>query len=110
MPKSPVITTNEEADLAPGKEKPYRISTGFGFYLHITPTGLKSWRYSYNQGKSRHTLVLGHFPEMSLETAYLYKQKCVQCLKDKIDPKTFMQLKGTSLDPVLQEKADKHDS
>ncbi|MEA3390432.1 MAG: integrase arm-type DNA-binding domain-containing protein [Pseudomonadota bacterium] len=47
----------------------YRLSDSLGLYLHVTPTGHKSWRLGYWFAKVKKRLVLGSYPEMSLAQA-----------------------------------------
>lgn len=65
--------TDETAFDTPAKGKPYKISTGQGFYLFITKTGKKSWKYDYTIFGKRQTIMLGYFPDMNLEQAKKWK-------------------------------------
>ena len=52
----------------PGFE-PYKLTTGRGFYLLVTPAGGKLWRYDYRFNGKRKTAALGAFPDVSLKEA-----------------------------------------
>ncbi|MGE4338012.1 MAG: tyrosine-type recombinase/integrase [Pigmentiphaga sp.] len=54
--------------LRPGAS-PIKVSDGGGLFLHVRPSGVKTWRYSYRHGGKQKTVVLGRFPELSIEMA-----------------------------------------
>ncbi|MBM9514370.1 tyrosine-type recombinase/integrase [Desulfogranum marinum] len=49
--------------------KAYKLADGKGLYLHISKTGKKTWRYRYRFDGKETTLVLGEFPQVTLEVA-----------------------------------------
>jgi hypothetical protein len=51
------------------EKKPYKIADGKGLYFHIAPSGKKTWRYRFEIAGKESTIVLGTYPEMSLEAA-----------------------------------------
>ncbi|MCK9514159.1 MAG: Arm DNA-binding domain-containing protein [Pigmentiphaga sp.] len=55
-------------NLRPGAS-PIKISDGGGLHLHVRPSGVKTWRYSYRHEGKQKTVVLGRFPELSIEMA-----------------------------------------
>ena len=55
--------TRKTAENAKPGAKPYKLSTGRGFYLLIMPAGGKLWRYDYRLDGKRKTAALGSFPE-----------------------------------------------
>ena len=61
--------THKTAENAKPGEKPYKLSTGRGFYLLVMPTGGKLWRYDYRLDGKRKTAALGSFPGVSLKEA-----------------------------------------
>lgn len=61
--------THKTAENAKPGDKPYKLSTGRGFYLLIVPTGGKLWRYDYRLDGKRKTAALGSFPDVSLKEA-----------------------------------------
>lgn len=61
--------THKTAENAKPGGKPYKLSTGRGFYLLVVPTGGKLWRYDYRLDGKRKTAALGSFPNVSLKEA-----------------------------------------
>lgn len=57
--------THKTAENAKPGDKPYKLSTGRGFYLLVMPTGGKLWRYDYRFDGKRKTAALGSFPDVS---------------------------------------------
>jgi len=51
------------------KNKAYKLADGHGMHLHISTTGIKSWRYRYRIAGKESTFTLGQYPEMTLEKA-----------------------------------------
>ena len=51
------------------KDKAYKLTDGYGMHIHVSPTGLKSWRYRYRIAGKESTFSLGKYPEMTLEKA-----------------------------------------
>ena len=47
----------------------YRLPDGGGLHLFVTPSGVRSWRWRFEQGGREKTLVLGRYPAMSLTEA-----------------------------------------
>ncbi len=54
---------------AKATEKAHKLSDGNGLYLHIAPSGRKTWRYRYRYKGKESTVVLGEYPKTSLEVA-----------------------------------------
>lgn len=50
-------------------DKPLKISDGGGLFLWVSPTGAKSWRWSYRYNGKQQTQVFGPYPEISLARA-----------------------------------------
>lgn len=63
------MLTDAHVKRAVPRDKPYKLSDRDGMYLHVAPTGTKSWRYDYRDGPRRQTLTLGRFPEIPLKRA-----------------------------------------
>lgn len=68
------------------KDKPYKIRDGRGLYLHIAPNGRKTWRYRYRFAGSETTMVLGEYPEISLENARVKHTDAKRLLKAGKNP------------------------
>ena len=60
------------------KKKPYRLFDGHGFYLEVSPTGGKLWRWKYRNGPKEKRLSLGTYPNVSLKAA---RDKCYVALE-----------------------------
>lgn len=60
---------DEQAHAAEPREKPYRLSAGFGLWLKVMPTGNKLWSYRYRYQQRETSLALGAFPKMSTAAA-----------------------------------------
>ncbi len=72
----PAYTVKEEAMLtdtkiraAKGREGAYKLADRDGLYLHVAPSGSKSWRFDYRLAGKRETLTIGRYPDVSLEQA-----------------------------------------
>lgn len=76
------------------QEKPYKIPDGKGLYLHISKAGKKTWRYRYRFDGKESTLVLGEYPQLSLESAR----------KDRV---TKRELLDAGKNPALERKLEK---
>lgn len=61
--------TAVEVRNAKPKDKAYKLADGHGMHLHISATGIKSWRYRYRIAGNESTFTLGQYPEMTLEKA-----------------------------------------
>lgn len=49
--------------------KPYKLPDGQGLYLHVSESGLKTWRYRFRVNGKETTFTLGEYPQMTLEQA-----------------------------------------
>lgn len=63
------MLTDTKIRAAKAAQKPYKLTDREGLYLHISPTGARSWRFDYRLGGARETLTIGRYPEISLEQA-----------------------------------------
>ncbi|KAB0669052.1 site-specific integrase [Oryzomonas sagensis] len=76
------------------KDKPYRISSGKGFYIRVMPSGQKRWELVYKiKGRTR-VLHLGNYPTISLSDASTKFWEARRLLDQGEDP-------GSSLSPPL---------
>jgi integrase len=63
------LLTNKKIDGAKPKAKPYKVTDAHGLYIHILPSGTKSWRFNYkHQGKNK-THTFGTYPNLGLADA-----------------------------------------
>ena len=63
------MLTDIKCKNAKPRAKPYKLSGGHGFYLHIEPNGRKTFRWNYGFNGKQKTLTYGRYPETSLKTA-----------------------------------------
>jgi hypothetical protein len=54
------LLTNKKIDGAKPTAKPYKLTDAHGLYIHILPTGSKSWRYNYTIDGGSGTQNNGH--------------------------------------------------
>lgn len=80
------LLTHKAAENAKPQDKPYKLSSGRGFYLYITPNGGKLWRFDYTINGKRKTASLGKFPEVSISQAMEVKMAYSKQIKSGIDP------------------------
>ncbi len=70
------------------KEKPYKLTDGFGLHLLIQPGGSKLWRFRYRFAGKENMLALGSYPHTSLGDARLRRDQARKQLESGIDPST----------------------
>ena len=68
------------------KDKPFTLADGGGLSVHVTPSGIVSWRYRYRFDGKATTQVLGKYPDMSLAEARISHQKSKSLLLDGVNP------------------------
>ena len=68
MPKITKPLTNTEVERSKPKAKEYTLTDGYGLFLLVLPTGVKSWRFNYIRPltKKRTKVSLGTYPALSL--------------------------------------------
>lgn len=71
---------------ATAREKAYRLADERGLYLFILPSGHKSWRLGYWFAKAKKRLVLGAYPDMSLQEAREERDLARKLVAKGIDP------------------------
>ena len=71
------------------KEKPYKLTDGFGLHLLIQPGGSKLWRFRYRFAGKENMLALGSYPHTSLADARLRRDEARKMLESGIDPSTY---------------------
>lgn len=61
MPKTTKPLTDKEVKLAKPKEKEYTLTDGYGLFLLVLPSGVKTWRFNYTRpySKKRTKISLG---------------------------------------------------
>jgi integrase len=68
------------------REKPYKLSDGFGLHLLVTTTGTKLWRFRYRFARRENMLGFGPFPEVSIIEARDQREAARKLLRQGIDP------------------------
>jgi hypothetical protein len=61
--------TQEAAEAALPREKPYKVWDGEGLFLRVRPSGTKVWHLRWESGGRERLKVLGRFPSISVEGA-----------------------------------------
>jgi integrase len=78
--------TDTEVRKAKAKEKAYRLSDGGNFYLWVTPSGGKLWRWSYQHEGKEKLMALGKYPAVTLALARDRHAEGRKLLAAGIDP------------------------
>ncbi len=74
------------------RDKPFRISDGWGLYLLVRPTGTKSWQFRYQFMGNEKTLSIGQYPMVSLANARRKRDDAKRLLAEGKDPSIQKQL------------------
>lgn len=77
---------DKEVKALQSKDKAYYIHDDRGLYIHVKPSGVKSWQYRYKIGNKTRQLGLGLYPEVSLASARREHDELRQKVKAGIDP------------------------
>ena len=67
-------------------DKPQKVYEGAGFYVYISPTGTKSFRFDYSFAGKRKTLTIGKYPALSLLNARERLNNARQAIEKGLDP------------------------
>ncbi len=79
--------TDTKAKQAKPKPKDYKLSDEKGLYLLVKKNGQKNWRLKYRFAGKEKTLAFGVYPEVSLKSARLKRDKArLQLDENGIDP------------------------
>jgi len=68
------------------KNKPYKLSDGYGLYFHVAKSGKRTWRYRYKIAGTESTFTLGEYPKMTLEQARKARVKAREFVTEGINP------------------------
>lgn len=79
------LSHNSISKAAP-KDKPYKLSDGFGLALLINPNGSKQWRFRYHFAKKEKMIALGTYPATSIADARKRRDEARTLLEQGIDP------------------------
>ncbi|MDH2998664.1 preprotein translocase [Pasteurellaceae bacterium LFhippo2] len=88
MPKVTKPLTNTEVEKSKPKDKEYTLTDGYGLFLLILPSGVKSWRFNYIRpySQKRTKISLGTYPSVSLAQARTIREEYRALLAQNIDP------------------------
>lgn len=67
-------------------DKPQKLYEGAGFYVYVSVTGTKTFRFDYTFLGKRKTLTIGKYPHMSLLDARDRANKARQSIASSVDP------------------------
>ena len=79
------LTNISVKNTKPG-EKPIKLFDGGGLFLHVAPSGGKSWRLKYRFGGKEKLLTFGTYPEISLSEAREKRDQARKLLAADVDP------------------------
>jgi integrase len=80
------MLTNAAAKAAGAQARAYKLFDGGGLFLHVAPTGTKSWRLKYRWRGREKLLVLGRFPALQVNAARIRAAEAKDKLERGIDP------------------------
>ena len=84
------MLTTEILDRLEPQERGYKVFDGKGLYAYVTPSkGTISFRLKYRFKGKEAVLVIGRYPEVSLDEARAARTKASQLLRRGLDPRTF---------------------
>lgn len=85
--------TNTEVDKAKPKEKDYSLTDGYGLFLLVLATGVKSWKFNYYRpiSNKRTKISIGTYPEITLAQARTIRDEYRALLAQGIDPQIHRQ-------------------
>ncbi|HWU01811.1 MAG TPA: Arm DNA-binding domain-containing protein [Novosphingobium sp.] len=74
-----------------GKER--KLPDALGLYLAVKPTGYEVWRFKYRYGPKEKKLVIGSYPDITLQEARAERDKARGLLRDGMDPSIAKKLR-----------------
>ncbi|MDT0596096.1 tyrosine-type recombinase/integrase [Glaciecola petra] len=89
MPRKAIPLNTTQIKALKPRDKVYSVNDGNGLLLRVKTTGLKTWIYNYYHPytKARNNLVIGDFPQYTLEDARTKSREYKDLVKQGIDPK-----------------------
>ena len=81
-----MLLTDVKLRAAKPRDRGYRLPDGGGLHLFVTPSGVRSWRWRYEQEGRERTLVLGRYPLLSLAEARRARDRARERLAAGRDP------------------------
>lgn len=82
------MLTNATIKAARPNARPYKMTDGQGLFLHVAPTGTKSFRLKFRIGGKEQLLTFGTWPEVSLAEARERRDLARELLGRGEDPRT----------------------
>lgn len=79
------LTDQQLAELIT-RERPYKVFDGNSLFVLVTPSGQRSWRWRYYIRGREKVLLLGSYPEVSLEQARAARDQARDKVPAGIDP------------------------
>ena len=89
------ILSESQIRQAMPRDKAYKLYDSRGLYLMVSTSGAKLWRFKYHFGPAERLLVIGKYPDVTLQRA-----------RDKRD--AARRLLADGIDPAIQKQAQKH--
>ncbi|SEJ02588.1 Site-specific recombinase XerD [Sphingomonas sp. OV641] len=80
------MLTDAQIKRAKGADKAYKLSDTGGLFLHVAPSGARSWRQKYRFGGKEKLLTHGLYPQVSLSAARDLRDTAKKALRDGRDP------------------------
>lgn len=80
------MLTDAQIKRAKGADKAYKLSDAGGLFLHVAPSGARSWRQKYRYGGKEKLLTHGLYPQVSLGDARELRDVAKKALRDGRDP------------------------
>ena len=81
-----MLLTKFKCDAAKPKDKPYKLSDGYGLYLHVMPNGSKYWRMKYSFAAKEKVLAFGVYPEVAIAEARDNVDRARRQIREGNDP------------------------
>ncbi|WP_136515960.1 tyrosine-type recombinase/integrase [Geomonas edaphica] len=86
MSRAKIVFTDTMIRKLKPEDREYKKSEGNGFTIRVLRSGVKSWLYLYAIDGQRRCLNLGHYPDVTLETARKKFDDARKHVKNGIDP------------------------
>ena len=80
------MLTDAQCKGAKGGAKPYKLTDSRGLYLHVSPTGHRSWRHKYRYDGKEKLRTLGSYPDVGLREARELRDEDKRLLRGGKDP------------------------
>jgi hypothetical protein len=86
------MLTDSGVHAAKPREKRYKLTDSRGLYLLVTPQGGRYWRLKFRLDGKERLMSLGVYPDVSLPTARLHRDKMRAQIAAGVDP---LEARGT---------------